>query len=319
MNLYLDKLNLYLSAGKTAIQVLHEVSFSIEAGHTLGIVGESGCGKSMTALAIMQLISSPPLLKMEGRILWENQNLLQLTTRQMRNIRGKDIAMIFQEPMTALNPVLRVGEQIREVLREHLHLNRREETEKIVQLFTNVGIPSPEQRILNYPHQLSGGMRQRVMIAMALACNPRLLIADEPTTALDVTIQAQILEQLKQLRESYQMSLLFISHDLDVVGYLADQVLVMYAGEIVEKASAQELFSRPSHPYTQALQKSRPKAGNAGRLSPISGSVPPLGNLPKGCRFYERCDVRKDECAQQPPPLFSISEQHEVRCFLYAS
>ncbi len=319
MTLKLETLNMYLSSGKTAIQVLHEVSFSIEAGQTLGIVGESGCGKSMTALAIMQLIPSPPLLKMEGNIVWENQNLLQLTTKQMRKIRGKDIAMIFQEPMTALNPVLRVGDQIREVLREHLHLSRQEETEKIIQLFQNVGIPSPEQRIHNYPHQLSGGMRQRVMIAMALACNPKLLIADEPTTALDVTIQAQILEQLKQLREEYHMGLLFISHDLDVVGYLADEVLVMYAGEIVEKASTAQLFSHPAHPYTQALQRSRPKAGQEERLTPISGNVPPLDNLPIGCRFYERCEVRKDECAQHHPRLFPIDQQHEVRCLLYSS
>ncbi|MBF0277171.1 MAG: ABC transporter ATP-binding protein [SAR324 cluster bacterium] len=318
MSLHLENLDLYLSSGKLPIQVLDKISFSLEDGQTLGIVGESGCGKSMTALAIMQLITSPPLLKMEGKVLWNNVNLLDLTKREMRKIRSKEIAMIFQEPMTALNPVMRVGDQIREVLREHNPGNRKSENKKIIDLLDKVGIPSPEQRAQNYPHQLSGGMRQRIMIAMALACGPRLLIADEPSTALDVTIQAQILEQLRELCREFKMGLLFISHDLDVVGYLADRILVMYAGEIVEWASTKELFASPAHPYTRALQRSRPKKNQKNKLTPIAGNVPPLDQLPQGCRFYDRCELREDQCAMQRPPVFKINEHHQVRCFLFA-
>lgn len=317
MSLHVQNLNLYLTSGNASLQVLDQISFSLQDGEALGIVGESGCGKSMTALALMQLIPSPPLLKMEGALLWKNKNLLQLTKQQMRKIRSQEIAMIFQEPMTALNPVIRVGDQIREVLHEHLTLGRKGETRRILELLEKVGIPSPEERAQNYPHQLSGGMQQRVMIAMALACHPQVLIADEPTTALDVTIQAQILEQLKHLRAQSQMSLLFISHDLDVVGYLVDRILVMYAGEVVESALAEQLFFEPAHPYTQALQRSRPQQGQTEKLTPISGSVPPLDNLPQGCRFYERCEFRKDQCAQQRPPLVSLGEHQQVRCFLY--
>ncbi len=316
MSLQVEHLNLFLVSDPQPIQILHDISFSIQPGETIGIVGESGCGKSMTSLAIMQLIPQPPLQKMEGSIRWKDQNLLDLSQRQMRKIRGNEIAMIFQEPMTALNPVIRVGDQIREILREHEKMSASEEKQRIVELLTQVGIPSPEHRAKEFPHELSGGMRQRVMIAMALACNPLLLIADEPTTALDVTIQAQILELLKQLRDSYQMGLLFISHDLDVVGYLADRVLVMYAGEVVETAPAQLLFDNPAHPYTQALQNSRPKQKGES-LQPIPGNVPPLDSLPVGCRFYERCSKRKPQCAQQHPPSFVVEAGHTVRCFLY--
>ena len=319
MSLQIQNLNLYLASGNTSLKVLDQVSFSLQEGEAVGIVGESGCGKSMTALALMQLIAAPPLLKMEGQVLWKGKDLLQFTPQQMRKIRSKEIAMIFQEPMTALNPVMRVGAQIREVLREHFPLQRKAEQERVLKLLERVGLPAPQERAQNYPHQLSGGMRQRVMIAMALACQPQLLIADEPTTALDVTIQAQILEQLKQLCHQSQMGLLFISHDLDVVAYLVDRILVMYAGEIVETALVAQLFAEPAHPYTQALQRSRPKKGQTEKLAPIGGHVPPLENLPKGCRFYDRCEFRQDRCAQQHPPLFFLKNHHHVRCFLYES
>ena len=354
MSLLIQNLSLYLSSGSSlepanaaecsGIRVLDQISFSLDDGAALGIVGESGSGKSLTALAILRLIPTPPLLRMEGEICWNGQNLSQFSKKQMRKIRSREIAMIFQEPMTALNPVMRVGDQIREVLRAHIRtsgiaisakLNRRKsEKQRIIELLEKVGIPSAEQRAQNYPHQLSGGMRQRVMIAMALACNPQLLIADEPTTALDVTIQAQILEQLKQLRSESQMALLFISHDLDVVGYLVDRILVMYAGEIVEAAPTEQLFASPAHPYTKALQQSRPPTvlydrasgnpqqkqmdGNVlGKLTPIPGNVPFFDNLPKGCRFYERCAFREIRCALQRPPFFQVNPQHQVRCFLH--
>ena len=354
MSLHVQNLSLFLSSNSSpgyadsvkncGIRILDKITFSIDDGAALGIVGESGCGKSMTALSIMKLIPSPPLLHMEGEIRWNGRDLSQFTKKQMRKIRGEEISMIFQEPMTALNPVLRVGDQIREVLRAHFRKNsialsvkrapRISETQRIIELLEKVGIPSPEQCVKNYPHQLSGGMRQRVMIAMALACNPQLLIADEPTTALDVTIQAQILEQLKQLRYESQMALLFISHDLDVVGYLADRILVMYAGEIVESATTEELFASPAHPYTKALQQSRPSTvldvqscedfqqvqmdkNIGGKLTPIPGNVPPLDNLPEGCRFYERCDFREARCAVQHPPFFQINSGHLARCFLH--
>ncbi len=342
MSLQIHNLSLYLSSGSpfrrtiavenSPIQVLDQISFSLDDGAALGIVGESGCGKSMTALAILQLIPTPPLLQIEGEIRWNGQNLLPFTNKQMRKIRSREIAMIFQEPMTALNPVMRVGDQIREILREHSRSRsiadsanrsrRKSETQTIIELLVKVGIPSPEQRAQNYPHQLSGGMRQRVMIAMALACNPQLLIADEPTTALDVTIQAQILQQLKELRTESQMALLFISHDLDVVSYLVDRILVMYAGEIVESAPTERLFASPAHPYTRALQQSRPQekrtdGGVVGKLTPIPGNVPTFGNLPEGCRFYERCAFRQERCVRQRPPFFQINPQHRVRCFLH--
>ncbi|MGK5092930.1 ABC transporter ATP-binding protein [Deltaproteobacteria bacterium TL4] len=316
MLLHVESLDVYLSSQKQSVQVLDDISFELQQGETLGLVGESGCGKSITVLSIMQLIPSPPLKQIQGKIHWKGVNLLQNSVKAMRQIRGKEMGMIFQEPMTALNPVLRIGSQIREVIHEHEHLSKGEEEKRILKLLEDVGIPEPRKRMNVYPHQLSGGMRQRVMIAMALACSPQLLIADEPTTALDVTTQAQILQQLKDLRKRYGMGMLFISHDLDVIGYIADQVLVMYAGEIVEQAPVEELFVNPAHPYTQALQRSRPQQ-NSPELTSIPGNVPSFYHLPPGCRFYDRCQHRMKQCEHHRPALYSIKEQHKVRCFLY--
>lgn len=315
MSLIVDNLSVQLFSKRRTLQVLDRVSFALEKGKTLGIVGESGCGKSMTALSIMRLVPSPPLQEMNGQIQWNGKNVLQCSKREMRKIRGKEISMIFQEPMTSLNPVLSVGDQIREILKEHESFSRKEQIERSIALLSKVGIPSPEQRVNEYPHQLSGGMRQRVMIAMALACNPHLLIADEPTTALDVTIQAQILEQLRLLQEESEMGMIFISHDLDVVGYVADQVAVMYAGEIVEMAPVDQIFSNPQHPYTEALHKARPHGQRNEKLSAIVGNVPALDNLPMGCRFYDRCEFRTEQCQASRPALKQIKSDHAVRCF----
>jgi len=300
------------------IPVIEQVSFKLKKGETLGIVGESGCGKSMTALAILGLIASPPLKKVEGEILWKEENLIALSSKKLRKIRGKSISMIFQEPMSALNPVLPVGSQIDEVLREHTTMAKSNRHERILELLQQVGIPDPAHRFKAYPHELSGGMRQRVMIAMALACSPELLIADEPTTALDVTTQAQILELLKTLRTSYGMSMLFISHDLEVVGYLADHVVVMYAGEVVESLSVEQLFSDPAHPYTRALCESRIEFSKKEQVfASIPGNVPALNERPSGCRFHPRCASRKAICRTEHPPEVCLSEGHMVQCFLY--
>lgn len=315
--LQIENLNVYLSGESKNIQVLDQVSFRISPGETLGIVGESGCGKSMTALSILGLISSPPLIKTEGKILWKNNNLLQASLKEMRKIRGKEISMIFQEPMTALNPVIKIGDQIREIIHNHLNLDRKQEKKYIIELLEKVGISDPARRVREYPHELSGGMRQRVMIAIALACKPGLLIADEPTTALDVTIQAQILEQLKQLQKEFGMSILFISHDLNVISYLADKIIVMYSGEIAEEADVEQLFKKPEHPYTKALQAARPHGNPDKPIYSIPGNVPSLENMPKGCRFYDRCSSRMKKCREIHPNLQKISSEHRVRCLLH--
>ena len=296
------------------LRAVDDVSFDVFPGRTLGIVGESGCGKSVTSLSIMRLIPTPPGLIESGEALFEGQDLFQLREAQMRHLRGNDISMIFQEPMTSLNPVYTVGSQIVEAIRLHRSMSRRAAKARAIELLDLVGIPAPSERVDSYPHTLSGGMRQRAMIAMALACEPRLLIADEPTTALDVTIQAQILDLLRSLQDELGMSIIFISHDLGVMAEFAHEIAVMYAGKIVEHAETQALFANPRHPYTRGLLRSLPSARNRGeRLPTIPGIVPDLRTLPAGCRFQDRCDLASEACRLEEPQLRQIA-QTEVAC-----
>jgi oligopeptide/dipeptide ABC transporter ATP-binding protein len=296
------------------VHAVDHVSFAIDAGRVLGLVGESGCGKSMTALSLMRLVPVPGRVA-GGRVLLEGQDLLALPEREMRRVRGAGLAMIFQEPMTALNPVFTVGSQIAEAVRLHHDIGRREAWERATVLLGEVGIPEPARRAHDYPHQLSGGMRQRVMIAIAISCEPRVLIADEPTTALDVTIQAEILELLRALRERRGMALLLITHDLGVVAEQADEVAIMYAGRIVEQAPVMDLFDGPLHPYTQALLRSVPgAAGRRARLEAVPGTVPDLLHLPSGCAFRDRCALAVEECAARVPPLEEKAAQHRAAC-----
>jgi peptide/nickel transport system ATP-binding protein len=296
------------------------VSFSISPGGTLGVVGESGCGKSLTALSVMRLVPDPPVRVVGGQIRFQGEDLLALPEARMRRVRGRHVSMVFQEPMTSLNPVYTVGEQIAEGVRLHQGLSRAAAREHSVEMLRRVGIPAPEQRVDSYPHQLSGGMRQRVMIAMALACGPELLIADEPTTALDVTIQAQILELLKRLQTERRMAVMLITHDLGVVAESCDAVVVMYAGRVVERAPVKALFRQPAHPYTAGLLRSIPalqEAGRAGerpRLKTIPGMVPSLRRLPGGCRFRDRCDRALDLCARVEPVLELKRDGQEAAC-----
>ncbi len=293
------------------------IDFEIQKKETLGIVGESGCGKSVTSLSVLQLVS-PPGKIVGGSICFDGENLLGKTEPQMRKIRGNDISMIFQEPMTSLNPVYTVGDQIGEVLRLHRGMSKNEAEEKTVDLLDLVGIPAPRGCLKDYPHQLSGGMRQRVMIAMALACEPKLLIADEPTTALDVTIQAQILELMKDIKESLQMSIMLITHDLGVVSEMADRVYVMYAGKGMEYAPAEVLFHEPLHPYTLGLLLSMPDMeSNNESLYNIPGTVPSMFDMPGGCRFWPRCEKAMDICRIEEPGMYRIGDNHSVRCHLY--
>ena len=296
------------------------VSYDVAPGEVLGVVGESGCGKSVTALSIMGLIPNPPGRVVGGRIEFEGQNLLELSEREMRKIRGNRISMIFQEPMTALNPVFTVGEQVIEAAVLHQGLSKAEAWNKAVEMFRLVGIPSPEQRVGEYPHQMSGGMKQRVMIAMALICRPRLLIADEPTTALDVTIQAQILDLLGDLQRELGMSVILITHDLGVVAETAHRVAVMYAGRIIEYADVKTIFENPQHPYTRGLFRSLPVMGaRKDRLEVISGSVPDLVHLPAGCHFAPRCPDVMDRCLKEDPELVTLSGEHQCACHLHAT
>jgi peptide/nickel transport system ATP-binding protein len=303
------------------VRAVDDVSFHLDHGELLGLVGESGCGKSITALSIMRLIA-PPGKIVAGEIVFDGKNLLALPEAEMRDIRGDDIAMIFQDPMTSLNPVFTIGEQIAEVLRLHRKLPRREARRAAIEAMREVAIPDPARRADDYPHQLSGGMRQRVMIAMALACDPKLLIADEPTTALDVTIQAQILELLNELRKTRQLAVLLITHDLGVVAEVADRVAVMYTGKIVEQSPVEELFARPRHPYTEGLLRSVPKltaedVAKAERLETIEGVVPSPTNLPPGCHFAPRCKYRMPRCVEAEIPLYDLDGGIKVRCVLY--
>ena len=292
------------------------VDLRLERGRTLGIVGESGCGKSVTALSIMGLVPQPPGRIADGEIVFDGEDLLKAPPARMRDLRGDKLAMIFQEPMTSLNPAFRVGDQIAEALMRHRKLSNRDAWEKAVEMLRRVRIPSPEQRALEYPHQLSGGMRQRVMIAMALACNPQLLIADEPTTALDVTIQAQILELMRTLRAELGTAIILITHDLGVVAELADEVMVMYAGQVVERCDVQRLFAEPQHPYTIGLLGSIPRLHlEQERLSAIEGIVPDPGAFPQGCRFNPRCPFAVDKCRQEVPPLEPKTPNHFAACW----
>ncbi len=307
------------------VKAVDDVSFDVYRGKTLGIVGESGCGKSVTSLSIMRLIPDPPGRVTSGQILYQGRDLLKLTPEEMRKIRGNEISMIFQEPMTSLNPVFTIGNQIVEAITLHQDLSSREARNKAIEMLKLVGIPSPEKRIDDYPHQLSGGMRQRVMIAMALSCNPHILIADEPTTALDVTIQAQILDLLRDLQQKVGMALILITHDLGVVAEVADEVCVMYAGRVAERGSVREIFKNPKHPYTRGLLNSIPTLSKdptgkikKNRLETIPGIVPNLLQLPKGCRFQERCTYVTDACRGQEPDLRTIVHDpvmpHAIRC-----
>ena len=302
------------------VRAVDDVSFAIPRGSTLALVGESGSGKSVTSLSVMRLVQ-PPGRIVSGEIRFDNQNLLALDDDQMRRLRGREIAMIFQDPMTSLNPVYTVGDQIAEAVQLHERLPRKQAWARAVEMMRRVRIPDAERRAADYPFQLSGGMRQRVMIAMALACNPRLLIADEPTTALDVTIQAEILELLRALKDEFELSMLLITHDLGVVAETADRIAVMYAGRIVEEAPVHDLFRAPRHPYTEGLLRSVPRLTEAGikqrRLQTIEGSVPSLLDLPAGCKFAPRCAYVIRECTEGEPDLLAAGEAHRARCIRF--
>ena len=299
------------------VHAVEDVSFDVDAGEILAIVGESGSGKSVTSLSIMGLLGEPGHVA-SGEVKFEGKDLVGLSEKDYRQLRGNDMAMIFQEPMTSLNPVYRVGKQIVEAIRTHENVSKKEARERAIDMLRKVGIPSPEKRIDDYPHQMSGGMRQRVMIAMALSCNPKLLIADEPTTALDVTIQAQILDLLRRLRDDTGMAVLLITHDLGVVSETADRVVVMYCGQVVEEAEVRTLFDHPMHPYTLGLLKSIPRLedDDSKRLYMIKGMVPNPLEMPPGCHFSDRCDSCMDICREKIPNLVDI-DGHKVRCFLY--
>ncbi|HPC73143.1 MAG TPA: ABC transporter ATP-binding protein [Syntrophales bacterium] len=310
----------YFETARGTVRAVDGVDFTLNEGDTLGIVGESGCGKTVLALSIMRLIPVPPGRIVSGSVLFEGADLIRLSEPEMRKVRGKHISMIFQEPMTSLNPVFRVGDQIAEAVELHLGLSKKDALDHAVKMLQLVGMPSPRERILDYPHQMSGGMRQRVMIAMALSCNPRLMLADEPTTALDVTIQAQILDLINRLKGDVGTSVMLITHDLGVIAEAAQFAAVMYTGKIVEYGSVDELFSRPLHPYTVGLMNSIPKIGGdsgQGHLRTIAGTVPNLYELPVSCSFRDRCPDVMAVCSEQKPELIERSPGHFVRCFKY--
>jgi oligopeptide/dipeptide ABC transporter ATP-binding protein len=320
--LEIDALQTHFFIGDGVVRAVDGVSYAVHTGETLGVVGESGCGKSVTALSVLRLVASPPGRIVGGAIRFNGRNLLDLSESEMEAVRGNQISMIFQEPMTSLNPLLTIGRQIAEAIALHQGLSRREAMDKAVEMLRRVHIPEPGRRVHAYPHQLSGGMRQRAMIAMALSCNPKLLIADEPTTALDVTIQAQILELMRELQHTLDMAVILITHDMGVVAENADRVVVMYAGRKVEEASADDLFDRPAHPYTRGLLGSVPNLETAAhsrarrvRLNEIKGMVPSLADLPPGCSFAPRCGLATAECRAALPPLTQHRLGHWVACW----
>ncbi|MDP8214270.1 MAG: ABC transporter ATP-binding protein [Candidatus Euphemobacter frigidus] len=322
VTLKLENLHTYFHLEGQTLKAVRGIGFTLKRGETLGLVGESGCGKTVTALSLMRLVPAPGRIE-AGRVWLENRkgerrDLLVIPERQMRAVRGKEMAMIFQEPMTSLNPVFTIGDQIMEAILVHEKTGRREALQRAIELLRNVNIPSPELRIKDYPHQLSGGQRQRVMIAMALSCRPEVLIADEPTTALDVTVQARILQLLSRLREKYKMAVLLVTHDLGVVAQDTDRVAVMYLGRIVEDAPTTTLFARPLHPYTRALMESIPRLGEEKkRLKTIRGAVPTLSRIPSGCSFHPRCPLAREICREREPIPREITPGHRVECHLF--
>ena len=319
--LTIDGLTTVFDTPSGSLPAVDHVSIDIRSGETLGLVGESGSGKSVTAMSIMRLVQSPGRIA-AGRIIFKGRDLLTLDEREMQKVRGADIALVFQEPMTALNPVFTIGDQIGEALIVHGRANRREARQQAIELLRSVRIPNPESQVTAYPHQLSGGMRQRVMIAIALACRPSLLIADEPTTALDVTIQAEILDLLRDMKAAFNLSLLLITHDLGVIAETADRVAVMYAGRIVETGPVRAVLRSPQHPYTRGLLASMPgnAAGPRGsRLRAIDGTVPLLGHLPPGCAFNPRCPDRFDPCTAEPPGDYVVGPEQTAKCYLHAA
>jgi len=312
------KTNFYTESG--VVSAVAGINFFLNQGDTLGIVGESGCGKTVTALSIIRLIQSPPGKIESGQVILDGVDILKLSRAEMRKVRGKKISMIFQEPMTSLNPIMKVGAQISEAICLHQGLSKADALKKTIEMLNLVGIPAPHKRVFDYPHQMSGGMQQRAMIAMALSCRPRLMIADEPTTALDVTIQAQILNLMQKLKKEINTSIILITHDMGVIAGMAKNVIVMYAGRIIESATAEDIFERPCHPYTIGLIKSIPSLDNTKvrrRLHIIPGNVPSIFNLPTGCKFNDRCEKSYSKCLQEEPPLVSVSPSHMCKCWLY--
>ena len=316
--LQIKELKTYFYTDSGEVPAVDGISFTINEGEVLGIVGESGCGKSVTSLSVMGLVPYPPGKIVNGQILYRNEDLVQASEKRMRSIRGNDIAMIFQEPMTSLNPVLTIGDQVSESIRIHKNLKKKDAWQQAVKMLQIVGIPRAEQIVNEYPHQLSGGMRQRVMIAIAMSCQPKLLIADEPTTALDVTIQAQILDLIRKLNKEKGTAIMLITHDLGVVAEICERVIVMYGGKIVEEGSVSTILKNPKHPYTQGLIRSLPKIHEQEeRLYSIPGNVPKPGSITKGCRFAPRCGQAFQECSEIDPELVYIEEAHLCRCLLY--
>ena len=316
--LHIENLKTVISSKDGKLVPVDGVDITIPKGKTVGIVGESGCGKSMTAMSIMGLLPNTTHIE-EGKILFQDMDLTKLNPKELRKITGDKISIIFQEPMTSLNPVIQVGKQVREAILLHEKVSKEEAKQRVIEIFRQVGIPEPERRYNAYPHQLSGGLRQRVMIGMAMVCNPDLLIADEPTTALDVTIEAQILHLMRQLQKDKGTSIMMITHNLGVVAEICDQVYVMYAGKVVESAELHELFQNPKHPYTQGLLGALPKMDSRQRLNSIDGMVPTLKDMPTGCRFAPRCPMATQKCREEQPALVDVTAEHQVRCFMSCS
>lgn len=316
--LHIENLKTVISSKDGKLVPVDGVDITIPKGKTVGIVGESGCGKSMTAMSVMGLLPNTTHIE-EGKILFQDMDLTKLNPKELRKITGDKISIIFQEPMTSLNPVIQVGKQVREAILLHEKVSKEEAKQRVIEIFRQVGIPEPERRYNAYPHQLSGGLRQRVMIGMAMVCNPDLLIADEPTTALDVTIEAQILHLMRQLQKDKGTSIMMITHNLGVVAEICDQVYVMYAGKVVESAEVHELFQNPKHPYTQGLLGALPKMDSRQRLNSIDGMVPTLKDMPTGCRFAPRCPMATQRCREEQPALMDVAAGHQVRCFMSCS